>query len=75
MRFWLDKGIDGFRVDAVDHIYESTKLENEMLVWNEDSQAFVNFRNLTEEQPETFELLTTWRALLDDYTNKTGQTK
>lgn len=29
MRFWLRKGVDGFRVGAVKHILEATHLRNE----------------------------------------------
>lgn len=27
--FWLDKGIDGFRVDTIVHLFEDVELQNE----------------------------------------------
>ncbi|MDB5183907.1 MAG: alpha amylase, alpha-glucosidase [Candidatus Saccharibacteria bacterium] len=42
MRFWLDHGVDGFRVDAVNHIGKNMKLPNEEVntayneQWNEN---------------------------------------
>lgn len=29
MKFWLDKGVDGFRVDAVISLYEDYELQDE----------------------------------------------
>lgn len=29
LHFWLDKGVSGFRIDAVNHLFEATELTNE----------------------------------------------
>lgn len=29
LRFWLDRGVDGFRIDAFNHLFEDQKLRNE----------------------------------------------
>jgi alpha-glucosidase len=42
MRFWLDRGVDGFRVDAINHIGKDMSLQNEEVntayseEWNEN---------------------------------------
>lgn len=38
MRFWLDRGVDGFRIDAVNHIGKNMELPNEEVntAYNED---------------------------------------
>lgn len=60
--FWINKGIDGMRVDAVDHIYEHIDFPDEEprdgvgadYTWFEvNHTAMIN-------QPETFQLLDKW---------------
>ena len=29
LKFWLDRGADGFRVDAIGHMYEAEHLKDE----------------------------------------------
>lgn len=76
MTTWLDFGLDGFRIDAISHGFEIEKngtgyLPNEPL--NEDCKDCVknNFDYLkhiyTQDQPELFDLIYSWRELLDKY--------
>ena len=38
MRFWIEKGVDGFRVDAAKHFYDgNVKKNNEVLKWLQDT--------------------------------------
>lgn len=30
LRFWLEQGADGFRIDAINHLYEVTGLPDEI---------------------------------------------
>ncbi|XP_030763759.1 maltase 1-like [Sitophilus oryzae] len=75
LTYWLDIGVDGFRVDAVPHIYEDELLRDEPIVpdsgvddtnWNYLNHIY------TKDQPETFELVYSWRTHLDNYTNTVG---
>jgi oligo-1,6-glucosidase/alpha-glucosidase len=34
MRFWLDKGVDGFRLDILHAIYEDEQLTNDKFSWD-----------------------------------------
>ncbi|MEL4177899.1 alpha-amylase family glycosyl hydrolase [Roseateles sp. PN1] len=52
MRFWLDKGLDGFRLDAVPHM-----IENDAVRWNdqpESRQLTLEFQQLIKSAPQRY---------------------
>ena len=61
-RFWLELGVDGFRVDAIQHIVESEsgQISNtaETYEWVRDFQAFLH-----EEAPHAFLVGETWTEM------------
>ncbi|XP_038047482.1 alpha-glucosidase-like [Patiria miniata] len=73
LRFWLEKGVDGFRVDAVRHMYESEDLQDEPI--NPDYSSIrsghVAYGSLvhskTFDQPEVHDLIYEWRRVLNEY--------
>ena len=40
MRFWLDRGVAGFRLDAITTLFEDPKLRNEPLTGELDASGF-----------------------------------
>jgi alpha-glucosidase len=78
MRFWLDKGVDGFRADAVYHLFEDKELRDEKRTYDPnarpgDYKSLVH--NLTSNQPETYDMVMQWREILDEYARKDGNTR
>nr|XP_018897812.1 PREDICTED: probable maltase [Bemisia tabaci] len=69
LRYWLDLGVDGFRVDAVICLYEAEHFMDEPPGFGWDSRTY------TIEQPENVELIKEWRALLDEYSKKDGRSR
>ena len=64
MRFWLDMGIDGFRLDVINLIFKDKDLkDNKFRIFGKRE---IHNRN----QSETYELLRDFRKLLDSYPNK-----
>jgi alpha-glucosidase len=57
MRFWLDKGVDGFRMDVLWLLIKDAELRNN----------FPNAPVYNANQPETLEIVAQMRALLDSY--------
>ena len=73
LRFWLDKGIDGFRLDAISQLVEVEKItgNNETRSENSDvtdpQQYEYLYHNLTENLQETYDVIRGWKEVLDSY--------
>lgn len=80
LRFWLDKGVNGFRVDAVNFLIEDGRFRDEPVL-NNDSviPGYSTYNSLdhirTKDLNETYDQLGRFRRVLDNYTAKTGETK
>lgn len=66
LKFWLDRGVDGFRIDAVPHMFE--KVNDDGSYPDEDPTNHY----YTQDQYETVELLYEWREFLEAYRKKNG---
>lgn len=70
MRFWLDKGVDGFRVDVMWHMVKDLQLRN-----NPPNPHYQDFMPTYDkllplystEQPEVHEIVRKMRSVLDEY--------
>ncbi|XP_001944807.3 maltase A3-like [Acyrthosiphon pisum] len=71
MRFWLDKGVDGFRFDAVEHLYERQDLLDAPILDNGQLQTINYTQGLDEVYYEVYD----WRSLLEEYKKKDDQTR
>jgi alpha-glucosidase len=61
LRFWLDRGIGGFRVDVAHGLYKSKELGDVA------DATLTNRPSAYYHQPETQEVYRAWRRLLDSY--------
>jgi alpha-glucosidase len=64
LRFWLDRGVDGFRIDVAQALFKDQSLgemeEPDPPTWHADWVTAVN-------QPELHPLYRRWRRLADEY--------
>jgi len=70
MRFWLNKGVDGFRVDVIWLLVEDALFRDEPenpLYKPGDIDRFRHIHIYQEDQPETREIVQEMRAVLDEY--------
>ncbi|XP_073813075.1 maltase A1-like [Musca autumnalis] len=82
MRFWLGKGISGFRIDAVPFLFEKeldtdNNYPDEPVVENvsncPDPDDYCHLQHIyTNDQPETFDMAYQWRALADEFKREHG---
>src|SRR3569833_1088424 len=69
MRFWLDRGVAGFRLDAITTLFEDTQLRNEPVTGpgvNAQGDPLVN-RAYTDNLPEVHDVIRRMRKMIDGY--------
>lgn len=68
IRFWLDRGVDGFRLDAISVLFEDTKLRNDPERSGTNAQGEPNLNYLySDKLPEVHDVMRRLRALVDSY--------
>lgn len=79
MRFWLAKGISGFRIDAVPFLFE-VDLDRYGLYADEpedqncsDPNDYCHLKHIyTNDQPETLDMVYQWRELAEEFKKENG---
>ncbi len=77
LRFWLDRGVDGFRVDVAHGLYKEESLRDQVVPpgWEDDpdglQRAMMLDRSIADEpmwdQPEVHDVYRRWRRVLAEY--------
>jgi alpha-glucosidase len=69
LRFWLDRGVDGFRIDVAHALYKSASLADEKRVASPESAHELGEvgRQDVWDQPEVIEVFREWRRITDSY--------
>ena len=68
MRFWLDRGIDGFRLDSAMNLVEDIHLRDEPMDDDLESAPPAWMDHVfSSDRPETHELIARWRKVIDEY--------
>lgn len=76
LNFWLEIGIDGLRIDALRHVYESAEMIDEPVIDKNKKVDFFNTYHIyTADQDETYDLIREWRKILDEAKRKDRKTK
>ena len=68
MRFWLDRGVTGFRLDAITTLFEDPQLRDEPALGGTNAQGDPNLKNTyTDNLPEVHDVIRRMRAMIDSY--------
>jgi len=72
VRFWLDKGVDGFRLDIIDTVYEDEHLRDNPFTFQyfpseEGRKRFFHDCIHTIHHPDNFQFVKELRKVLDEY--------
>ncbi len=76
IRFWLDKGVDGFRLDVANAYFKDAKLRDNPPYLSLDPRAAVAWYRqkhiYDRDQPELFDVYKEFRGILDAYHHRTA---
>lgn len=78
IKFWLGKGVDGFRVDAVPHLFEDDGLKDEPRSNAPDAtdRDYTYLNHIyTKDDQRTYDLVQSWRKVLDDWADQHNETE
>lgn len=72
LRFWLDRGVDGFRFDTVNFFYHDAKLRSDPADYRVKDKAPGNpyemqYHLFSKNQPENLQWMERIRRIMDDY--------
>jgi alpha-glucosidase len=75
MRFWLDRGVDGFRLDTVNYYFHDARLRSNGPLARVENEPAVNPYDMqdhlySKSRPENIGWLERMRALLDEYDDR-----
>ncbi len=70
-RFWLERGVNGFRLDALNHLMHDSRLRNNPAAPTDDrlrSRPFdFQIKRYSQSQPEVINFIERLRAVCDEY--------
>jgi len=73
LRFWLEKNVDGFRVDSISYIYEAEHRHDQIKINESQPVSYENlYPDFTKDQGGVHDLIMEWRELLDEYSTEPG---
>lgn len=68
MRFWLDKGVSGFRIDAISRLFEDLDMKDDPILPGTNAFGDPNIEHkYTDNLPEVHDVLREMRQLVDSY--------
>ncbi|VVC33480.1 Glycoside hydrolase superfamily,Glycosyl hydrolase, family 13, catalytic domain [Cinara cedri] len=74
MGFWLDRGVSGFRFDAVGYLYENNSFTDEPIIPGKEGSSYNDLNHIyTKNQPEVIDTLIQWRKYAEDFRKKNNK--
>ena len=74
LRFWLNKGVDGFRFDIINSLFKDSEIRDNPFVWkflqsDTDSDELFQSCKYNLNRPETFTFLKELSSVINEYHN------
>ncbi|XP_070509653.1 maltase 2-like [Chironomus tepperi] len=75
--FWFEKGVNGLRIDAINHMFETEGFPDEPYIDEDgDTTHYDNLDHIhTRDLDESYQVIFRWRKLMEDYATEHGTDK
>uniref|UniRef100_A0A8D9EXA1 alpha-glucosidase n=1 Tax=Cacopsylla melanoneura TaxID=428564 RepID=A0A8D9EXA1_9HEMI len=77
LRYWLKRGVDGFRIDAVPYLYEDTSFQDdpteEVMLPGSTTPTIDVITTYARDRPQSYDQVREWRRIIDEHSNKTDK--
>lgn len=74
MTYWLDLGVDGFRMDSVTFLVEGNYTADEPRLLGSSGQRWEDYNHTqTLNQQESYDLMSHWAELVYNYSLRDGK--
>jgi len=73
IRFWLKRGVDGYRLDIINALFEDAEFRNAPFIFklfSEDMGSFFKSSKMTLNHPDTYEFCKILRKTIDEFSDK-----
>lgn len=69
LKYWMNHGADGFRIDAINHMFEVEDFANETYIDPNGDRTFYDnlYHNHTRDLDESYQVVFEWRRKIDEY--------
>lgn len=74
LHFWLDHGVDGFRLDAINHMFEDKEFRNEPPGHGAQGTYDSLDHIYTKDVEDVYGVVYGWRDMMDAYSKEKGRT-
>ncbi|XP_040157610.1 maltase 2-like [Anopheles arabiensis] len=72
LRFWMERGASGFRVDAINHMFEDALFRDEPINDPSDPLSYGYTHHIyTNNLLETYDVIGHWRKVIDEFVEQT----
>lgn len=76
LKYWMDLGVDGFRVDSCPFLFEDDQFRDESLINETLPISYENlFHNYTKDVDKTYDLVKEWAEYVESYSRSQGRSR
>lgn len=71
LQFWMDRDVDGFRIDAINHAFEDQRFLDEPVIPDVDPNLHTSLDHIyTTNLEASYKMVEDWRTMIEEWNTK-----